>query len=79
MNESVTSTQINRLLGVKQMILIVKHNSLQETFLKGTDKITVRGFNLHNKFQETENGASGGVCILVYENIPQSINNYIKY
>ena len=58
-------------------ILIVKHNPLavclQETFLKDTDNITVRGFNLYHKCQETENRASGGVSILVNENIPQSI------
>ena len=46
---------------------------LQETFLKDTDNITVRGFNLYLKFQETENRASGDVSILVNENIPQSI------
>ena len=38
-------------------ILIVKHNPLavclQETFLKDTDNITVRGFNLYHKCQET--------------------------
>ena len=54
-------------------LLIVKHNPLavclQETLLKDTDIITVRGFNLYNKFQETERRASGGVSILV----PQSI------
>ena len=53
-------------------LLIVKHNPLavwlQETFLKDTDNITVRGFN-----QETENRASGGVSILVNENVSQSI------
>ena len=58
-------------------LLIVKHNPLavylQETFLKDTNNITVRGFNLYHKFQETENRASGGVSILVNENIPQSI------
>ena len=58
-------------------ILIVKHNPLavcvQETFLKDTDNITVRGFNIYHKFQETENRASGDVSILVNENIPQSI------
>ena len=58
-------------------ILIVKHNPLavclQETFLKDTDNVTVRGFNLYHKCQETENRASGGVSILVNENIPQSI------
>ena len=58
-------------------ILIVKHNPLavclQETFLKDTDNITVRGFNLYHKCQETENRASGGVSILVNENVPQSI------
>ena len=46
---------------------------LQETFLKPTDNITVKGFNLYHKFQETENRASGGVSIFVNENIPQSI------
>ena len=32
---------------------------LQETFLKDTDNITVRGFNLYHKFQEIEDRASG--------------------
>ena len=45
-------------------ILIVKHNPLavclQETFLKYTDNITIRGFNLYHKCQETDNRASGG-------------------
>ena len=58
-------------------LLIVKYNPLavclQETFLKNTDNITVRGFNLYHKCQETENRVSGGVSILVNENIPQSI------
>ena len=58
-------------------ILIVKHNPLavclQETFLKDTENITLRGFNLYHKCQETENRASGGVSILVNENVPQSI------
>ena len=58
-------------------LLVVKHSPLavclQETFLKDTDNITVRGFNLYHKFQETENRASGGVSILVNENIHQSI------
>ena len=60
--------------------LIVKHNPLavclQKTFLKDTDNITVRGFNLYHKCQEcqeTENRASRGVSILVNENVPQSI------
>ena len=51
-------------------ILIVKHNPLavclQETFPKDTDNIT-------RKCQETENRPSGGVSILVNENVPQSI------
>ena len=46
---------------------------LQETFLKDTDNIIVRGFNLYNKFQENVNKASRDVSILVNENIPQSI------
>ena len=46
---------------------------LQETFLKDSDNIPVRGFNLYHKCQETENRASGGVSILVNENVPQSI------
>ena len=45
---------------------------LQETFFKNTDNITVMGFKLYHKFNETENRASGGVPILVNENIPQS-------
>ena len=58
-------------------LLIVKHNPLalclQETSLKDTDNITVRGFKLYHKCQETENRASGGVSIIVNENVPQSI------
>ena len=71
-------------------LLVVKHNPLavylQETFLKDTDTITVRGFNLYHKFHETENRVGGcvwvggggggrgeGCYILVNENIPQSI------
>ena len=58
-------------------LLIVKHNPLavclQETFLKDTDNLTVRGFNRYHKSQETENRAYGGVSILVNENVPQSI------
>ena len=58
-------------------ILVVKHNPLavclQEAFQKYIDNITVRGFNLYHKYQETENRASGGVSIIVNENIPQSI------
>ena len=58
-------------------ILIAKLNPLvvclQEMFPKDTDIITVRGFNLYHNFQETENRTSGGVSILVNENIAQSI------
>ena len=41
--------------------------------MKDTDNITVRGFNIYHKCQETENRASQVVSILVNENIPQSI------
>ena len=58
-------------------ILVVKDNPLavclQDTFPKDTENITVRGFILYHKCQETENRASGGVFILVNENISQSI------
>ena len=58
-------------------LLIVKYNPLavclQITFLKDTDNITDWGFNLYLKFHEIESRASGGVSILVNENIPQSI------
>ena len=57
-------------------ILFVKHNPLavclQKTFLKDTDTITVSGFNLYQKFQETESRVSGSVSIHVNENIPQT-------
>ena len=46
---------------------------LQDTCLEDTHKIIVRGFNGLHKFRETENRTSGGVSILVNENIPQSI------
>ena len=58
-------------------VLVVKHNPLavclQEMFIKDTDNIIVRGFNLYHTFQETENKAPWGLFILVNENIPQSI------
>ena len=57
--------------------LVVKDNPLavclHEKFLKDTDNIIVRGFNLYHKCQETENRASGSVFIFVNENVPQSI------
>jgi len=57
-------------------LLIQKHNpiavSLQETFLKETDIINIRGFNLYHNFLETDNRASGGVSIIVNENIAQN-------
>jgi len=57
-------------------LLIQNHNPiavcLQETFLKDTDNISLRGFNLYHKFHDAER-ASGGVSILVNENIPQSV------
>ena len=48
---------------------------LQETFLKDTDVITVSEFNLYNKFQETENRASGvfPFLSLIIFPTPQSI------
>ena len=56
----------------EQTLLIVKYNPLvvflQETFLKDTDNIIVRKFNLYHKFHET-----GGVYILVNKKIFQSI------
>ena len=58
-------------------ILVVKDSPLavclQDTFPKDTENITVRGFILYHKCQETENRAYGGVSILVNENIPQRI------
>ena len=58
-------------------LLIQKYNPLsvclQETFLKETDNIHIRGFNLYHKFHDTENRASGGVSIIINENIAQSI------
>ena len=55
--------------------LIVKHNlltvCLQETFLRDTDNITVKGINLCLKFHEVENKIAGGVSILLNENIPR--------
>ena len=49
-----------------------KHNHLA-VCLQETDIITVRRFNPHNKFKETESRASGRVSILVNDNISQSI------
>ena len=46
---------------------------LLETFPRGSYNITFKGFTLYHKFHETENRASGGVSILVNENIPQCV------
>ena len=58
-------------------ILVVKHNTLavclHETFIKDSDNIIVRGFNLYHTFRETENRGPWGLFILVNENIPQII------
>ena len=60
-------------------LLIAKHNPLavclQETFLKDTNNITVRTFNLYHTFLETENRVSGKASILVNKNIPQSVGS----
>ena len=41
--------------------------------VQDTENINVMEFNLYQKFHETEDRASGGVSILVNDNIPQSI------
>ena len=49
-------------------ILVVKHNPLAVCLQE-----TVRRINLYHKCEETENRASGGVSILVNQNIHQRI------
>ena len=50
-------------------LLIQRYNPiavcLQDIFLKKTDDIKIRGFNLYHTFLETDNRASGGVSIIV--------------
>ena len=41
--------------------------------MKDTDKNTVRGFNLFNKFQETEYRVFSGFSILIIEDIPPRV------
>ena len=45
---------------------------LQETFLKTNDDITIKNHQSYNFINNTGHRASGGVSILIWNNIPQS-------
>ena len=49
---------------------------LKKTLQKGIVHIS-RGFNLYNKFQETENIASRGVSILINNNFKKTYQNVV--
>ena len=45
---------------------------LQETFLKPTDNLNIRGYTLYNHFHQAGDRASGGSSIVVNNSVPQS-------
>ena len=45
---------------------------LQETFLKPSDNLNIRGYNMYNDIYQSGDGASGGSSIVVNNSIPQS-------
>ena len=57
------------------LILFDKYNSkvicLQETFLKDTNHLNIKNYNLYNHLHKDGHRASGGVSILVRKDIPQ--------
>ena len=57
-------------------LLLNKHNPiafcLQETFLKDSDKISFKNFNICNHICTTGEKATGGVSILINRKIPHS-------
>ena len=46
---------------------------LQETFLKPTDNINIRGYTLYNHIHQAGDRASGGSTIVVNNSVPQSL------
>ena len=54
---------------------------LQETFLKTDDKFTLKNYSMYHSFSPNPDRASGGVCIIVNNSVPQSsvtINSNIQ-
>ena len=45
---------------------------LQETFLKPTDNLNIRGYTLYNHIHQAGDRASGGSSIVVNNSVPQS-------
>ena len=46
---------------------------LQETFLKPTDNLNIRGYTLYNHIHQAGDRASGGSSIVVNNSVPQSL------
>ena len=65
----VNNTSELLLLMTQQQPAIV---CLQETFLKTNDDITIKNHQNYNFINNTSHRASGGVSILIRNNIPQS-------
>ena len=45
---------------------------LQETFLKPSDNLNIRGYNMYNHIYQSGDRASGGSSIVVNNSIPQN-------
>ena len=45
---------------------------LQETFLKPSDNLSIRGYTMYNHIHQSGDRASGGSSIIVNNSIPQS-------
>ena len=46
---------------------------VQETFLKPTDNLNIRGYTLYNHIHQSGDRASGGSSIVVNNSVPQSL------
>ena len=45
---------------------------LQETFLKPSDNLNIRGYTLYNHINQTGDRASGGSLVIINNSVPQS-------
>ena len=45
---------------------------LQETFLKPSDNLDIRGYTLYNHIHQAGDKASGGSSVILHNSIPQS-------
>ena len=55
------------------LVVCVLPSYHQETFLKPTDNINIRGYTLYNHIHQAGDRASGGSSIVVNNSVPQSL------